>query len=115
MKRQTITLKITATNSATTCPAIDMRNIAFGLVRVPASVTAIGWYASQYPTYSAAYDHTSQTGPREQVYDSSNSAKSTTTTAEKWIPIPDECMGAAFLFPILTGATSADVLLQLKD
>jgi hypothetical protein len=115
MKRQTSIIKITATNSATTCPAIDMRDVAFGAVRVPTSVTSIEWYGARYKTYSATESEGNQTGPRGVVSDNAGDAvTSASVAAGEWVPIPDECMGLPFVIPVIDQATG-EMIVALKD
>jgi hypothetical protein len=108
MKRHTSVFVITATNDATTCPRIDLRDYAFGMVKSPTSVTAISWYAARYKTYSATESTGAETGPAGVVSTNAGAAvTSASVAAGEWVPIPDECMGAAFVVPVIDQATGS--------
>lgn len=115
MKRQSTIHSIVATNSATTCPRIDMRDWAFGAVRIPTSVTAISWYAARYLNYAATDSEVDNAGPAGVVSKNDGTAVTTASVAAgEWVPIPDECMGCAYVVPVIDQATGTMVVVR-KD
>ena len=96
-------LSVAATNSASTSGRIDMRGWAFGMVKVPTSITAIAWYHA-----------TSLTETPTAIRDADGTAVASTTTAGDWTNIPVECAAAIYLVPVLTGAATGTVNYCLK-
>lgn len=96
---------ITATDSALTCGRIDLRAKAFGAVKVPASVTQISWYGAESPTAT----------PTAVTKNDADEARVSAVTAGRWCPIPDECMGLAFVVPVITGASTGTMYYSIKD
>lgn len=98
--------QIAATNNAATSGRIDMRGWAFGMVKVPTSITAIAWYHARTADSSET--------PTAIEDAAGDPVASVALTAGNWTPIPSSCAGAAFLVPVLTGAATGTIYVIKK-
>lgn len=94
---------ISGTNSAGTTGRIDMRSFAAGSIKIAAG-TGVAFYAAP-----------NMTATPKAIHDKNDSPVALTITADKWVPIPDECFGVLFLVPVLSGVSSGDIEVMLGD
>lgn len=90
-------------SAATTAGSFPYARWAGGCITIAATngATQINWYAA--PDYG--------TTP-VQVYDSNNAVTSNVTVGV--IPVPDACFAAAYVCPVITGATTMQATVSVK-
>lgn len=95
---------ITANSSAaTTAGSFPYDRWAAGMVTIAATngATQINWYAA--PAYGVT---------PVQVYDSGNAVVTNVTVGAH--PVPDACFAAAYVCPVITGATTMAMTVTVK-
>jgi hypothetical protein len=99
----TNTVVVANSSAATTSGSFAYGRFAGGVVTIANtnSATKIDWYAA--PEYgSTPY----------KVYDSGNAVTTNVTVGVH--PIPDACFGAAYVCPVVTGATTMAMTVTVK-